>query len=366
MANAPPPAPSPPATKSISAIVINYNGGEKVVRVIEALATHAPEIAHVLVADNGSTDSSIATIRARFPSVEILELGANLGLPNARNAGLRQVTSDYVLLLDADIYVTPGCVPALLEAAERFEAAVVCPRIILVPDGSVVQCDGAEPHFVGTLTLLNPDAPRSRPPVETGPVRGLIGAAMLLDRRAVLDAGGFNELYFFYLEDLEFSLRMRLLGHDVVRAPTAIVEHEPGQGTVGLSFRGKGSYPPRRAYLAMRNRLVTIALCYSGRTLILLSPVLLAYELATLAFALSRGFLKEWWAGWRWLVAHRAEIGRERRALQARRVRRDRDLLGAGPLPLAKGVIDGPWLSRAVSLFETSLTAYWRLVARWT
>ena len=358
--------PGEPAPAAVSAVVINYNGGAKVVRVIEALVAHAPEIDHVIVADNGSTDTSLATIRERFPAVEILELGANLGLPNARNAGLRRATGTYVLLLDADIYVTPGCVGALLDAARRYRAAVVCPRIILVPDGSIVQCDGAEPHFVGTLALLNPDADRTLPPVPAGPVGGLIGAAMLIDRQAVLEAGGFNELYFFYFEDLEFSLRMRLLGHEVVRAPAAIVEHERGQGHAGLSFRGKGSYPPKRAYLGMRNRLLTIALCYSGRTLVLLSPVLLAYELATLAFALSRGFLQEWWAGWRWILANRAEIGRERQALQARRVRPDRELLGSQPLPLAAGVVEGTWLRRAIDLFDSSISAYWRLVARWT
>jgi GT2 family glycosyltransferase len=354
------------ARPTLGAVVINYNGGAKVVRVIEALRQHAPEITEIIVADNGSTDASVASIRARFPEVEILELGANLGLPNARNAGLAKARSRYILLLDADIYVTPGCSEAMLAAARHYGAAVVCPRIILVPDGSVVQCDGAAPHVVGTLAMLNADVCRSLPPVAAGPVHGLIGAAMLIDREAVLAAGGFNELYFFYFEDLEFSLRMRLLGHEVVRAPSAIVEHERGQGTVGLSFRGKGSYPARRAYLGMRNRLLTIALCYSGRSLLLLAPVLLAYELGTIGFAASRGFLKEWWSGWAWLLANREEIGRQRRALQQRRVRPDRDLLAAEPLPLAAGVVESNALRRAIALFDTGLTAYWRLVARWT
>lgn len=247
-------APAAAAPPELGAVVINFNGGAKVVRVIEALRTHAPEIVEIIVADNGSTDDSVAVIRDRFPAVDVLELGTNLGLPNARNAGLARATSRYVLLLDADIYVTPGCSQAMLAAAKRYAATVVCPRIVLVPDGSTVQCDGAAPHVVGTLALLNPDSDRSLPPVAEGPVAGLIGAAMLIDRQAVLEAGGFNELYFFYFEDLEFSLRMRLLGHEVVRVPSAVVEHERGHGTVGLSFRGKGAYPARRAYLGMRNR----------------------------------------------------------------------------------------------------------------
>lgn len=347
-------------------MVVNHNGGAKVVRVIEALAALAPEITEIIVADNGSTDASIAEIRARFPAVDIMELGANLGLPNARNAGLARARSRYVLLLDADIYVTPGCTEAMLDTAKRYDAAVVCPRIVLVPDGSIVQCDGAAPHFVGTLALLNADVERRLPPAPAGPVGGLIGAAMLLDRQVVVDAGGFNGLYFFYFEDLEFSLRMRLLGHEVVRAPTAVVEHERGPGTVGLSFRGKGRYPKRRAYLAMRNRLLTIALCYSRRSLLLLAPVLIAYELATIAFAVSRGLVKEWWTGWSWLLANRTEIRRQRGALQQRRVRPDRELFTATPLPLAKGLFEGRWLRRAIGVFDCGLSVYWRLVERWT
>jgi GT2 family glycosyltransferase len=350
----------------LAAVVINYNGGAKIVRAIQALDKFAPEVTEIIIVDNGSTDNSISEIRARFPAVDIVELGANLGLPNARNAGLARAGSQYVLLLDADIYVTPGCTAAMLDAAKRYDAAVVCPRIVLVPDGSIVQCDGATPHFVGTLALLNADVDRRLAPVAAGPVGGLIGAAMLIDRQLVVDAGGFNELYFFYFEDLEFSLRMRLLGHEVVRAPAAIVEHERGQGAVGLSFRGRGRYPGRRAYLVMRNRLLTIALCYGSRSLLLLAPVLIAYEMATIAFAVSRGFTREWWAGWSWLFANRAEILRQRRSLQLRRVRRDRELFTATPLPLAAGLLEGRWLHRAIGFFDSGLSAYWRLVERWT
>ena len=269
-----------------------------------------------------------------------------------------------MLLLDADVYVTPGSVAALLAAAQRYRAAVVCPRIVLVPDGRTVQCDSAAPHFIGTLALLNALGDRDLP-VPAGPVGGCIGAAMLVDRRAVLDAGGFNELCFFYFEDLEFSLRMRLLGHEIVRAPAAVVEHDRGAGISGLSLRGKGAYPPRRAYLTMRNRLLTIALCYSNRSLLLLMPAFVVYEGATLAFVVSHGFAREWWAAWAWLFHQRGEIARQRRTLQRRRVRPDSKLLFAEHLPVAAGVAEGALVRRSIAVLDRGLAAYWRVVARW-
>jgi GT2 family glycosyltransferase len=303
----------------LTAVVVNYNGGSRVVRVIEALQTHAPEVAQIIVVDNGSSDDSPAAIRARCPTVDILELGVNRGLPAGRNIGLARVATDRVLMVDADVFVTPGCVAEMLAAAERFGAAAVCPRIVLLPGGDTVQCDGAVPHYVGTLGLLNAFAPREGAAPLAAPVGGLIGAIMLLDRRAVIDAGGFNELYFLYSEDLEFSLRLRLQGYDIVCAPQAVAGHERGTGTVGLAFRGEGAYPPRRAFYTFRDRWLTIALYYDRRSLMLLGPALIAYELLALAFAVRLGFVRQWFTAHAWLIRHRREIGRERRS-RSRRV----------------------------------------------
>ena len=78
----------------LTAVVVNYNGGSRIVRVIEALQTHAPEVAQIIVVDNGSSDDSPAAIRAQCPTVDILELGINRGLPAGRNIGLARATTD--------------------------------------------------------------------------------------------------------------------------------------------------------------------------------------------------------------------------------------------------------------------------------
>jgi GT2 family glycosyltransferase len=356
----------PVAPPDLAAVVVNYNGGRKVVRAIEALREHAPEITQIILVDNGSTDDSIATIRARYPTVDILELGANLGLPAGRNVGLARATTDQVLMVDTDVFVTPGCVAEMLAVAERFGAAAVCPRIVLLPGGDTVQCDGAMPHYVGTLGLINAGAPREGAAPAAAPVGGLIGAIMLLDRRTVIDAGGFNELYFLYSEDLDFSLRLRLQGYEIVCAPQAVAEHDRGTGTVGLAFRGAGAYPPRRAFYTFRDRWLTIALYYSRRSLLLFAPALLAYELLALAFAVRRGLLRQWFAAHAWLIRHRDEIRRQRRTLQARRIRPDSDLLSGTALSIAPGLVRSRIARRMASGVGGLLASYWRLTVRWT
>jgi GT2 family glycosyltransferase len=350
-----------PGALTLSAIVVNFNGGERVLACLRTLAALGQPLLEIIVVDNGSTDGGPERIAAAWPAVRILHLGENRGLPAARNAGLRAAQGDLVLLVDADVYLTAGALDELYRAQAWFAASVVCPRVAFFPDGRRVQCDGAAPHFIGTLRLLGADAPHGPAPA-AGEVAGCIGACMLLDRRRVLDAGGFNETFFFYFEDLEFSLRLRLMGHVIACAPAAVVLHDRGDGTAGLSYRGRGPYPSWRAYLIMRNRLLTLAICYRWSTVAVLGPALIVYEIATLALALHRGWGGAWLRGWAWLLRNAASVRRHRRRVQAGRRLPDRAVLVGGPLPLAEGLLESAAARTAASLASRLLDRYWRLV----
>lgn len=358
-----PPASSLPMLPpgSVSAVVVNFNGGERVLACLQALAALGGQLLEIIVADNGSTDGGPECIAATWPAVRVLHLGENRGLPAARNAGLAAARGDFVLLVDADVYLTAGALEELRRAQAQFGASVVCPRVVYFPGGERVQCDGAAPHFIGTLRLLGADAPHGPAP-GAGEVAGCIGACTLLDRRRVLEAGGFNETFFFYFEDLEFSLRLRLMGHVIACAPRAVALHDRGEGTPGLSYRGRGSYPPRRAYLTMRNRLLTLATCYRWSTVALLAPALLLYEIATLALALRSGWGGAWLRAWGWLVGNARAVHRQRRRVQAGRRLPDRAVLAGGPLPLADGLLASAPARAAARTLSRLLDGYWRLV----
>ena len=322
---------------SVTSVIVSHNGGDKILRCIEALKSQTVPFQGSMVVDSGSTDGSLDRVRAVYPEVDIVLLGANLGPAAARNVALDRAAGDLIFWIDHDIYAAPDCLERLLEARAAEPAAIIVPRIILYPETDVVQADGGEAHFVGTLTLRNGFT--SLNDLAAGSVRTGIGACpsgcLLMDRRVARDVGGFNESYFFYLEDYEFSLRVRILGHKIFSEPAARTFHDRGQGTK-LSFRGKGPYPTERAHLLMRNRLRTLLTHYKMRTLIVLAPALLLYELVTLVFALLRGWGGAWYRAWRWQFAHARQLRDDRRALQARRVAQDREILTGGDLPLAR------------------------------
>lgn len=344
----------------LSAVVVNYNGGDRVLSCIQSIRTFGPQVDEIILVDNGSKDGSPERIIASFPEVRLLVLEDNPGPSVARNRGLRQAGHRCVLLIDADTQVTQGAISELLDARDRTGAAIVCPRLVFSPDGETVQCDGAAPYFLGTLILNNANVALDKG-AEPQPVDGLISTFILVDRDVVLEAGGFNEAFFFYFEDLEFGLRLRLLGHEIICASRAVVLHDRGSGYSDLSFRGSGKYPKQRAYLSMRNRLLTIAICFHWRTILVLLPALLFYECATLALALARGWLPQWINGWWWLIVNRRQISVMRRHVQTHRRVPDRDVLRGSPLPLADGLFRGWLLGSLVKFLSAVFSSYWRI-----
>ncbi|MHC4503513.1 MAG: glycosyltransferase family 2 protein, partial [Planctomycetota bacterium] len=302
----------------VSAVLVNFNGGEKVLTALRHLRDQRPRPAEIIVVDNGSTDGSPARIRAAYPEVVLVELGENRGLPAGRNVGVRRANTDLVLLVDVDVYLDPGALERLLRAHAGTACAVVCPRVLLMPDRGIVQCDGAAVHFCGTMILRHAYRSVAEAPEGAGPVDGCIGACMLVDRRIVQDAGGFDEGYLLYFEDHEFCLRLRSLGHDIYCDPGATVFHDRGE-IPGLSFRGRGEYPKRRAYVTLRERLRTMLIHYRLRTLVILAPALAVYELSSFAIALARGWPHLWFAAWWWQVRRAGELRARRCDVQRRR-----------------------------------------------
>lgn len=351
-------------SSQVAVLAINFNSGDRIVRVIDALAEQDFPFTQILVVDNASQDGSAEAVLERYPEVDILPMRSNAGLSAARNAGLAEIMAPFVLMLDHDIYVQHGAVKAMLRAMLAQDATVVCPRIRLLPETDIVQADGAAVHFVGTMVLRHAYQPQAVSPAQSGPAEGCIGACMLVARDKTLAAGGFEPMMFFYFEDLEFSLRMRSLGHRIWFVSDAEVLHERGVGTPGLSFRGAGAYPQRRAYLSMRHRLLTIFLHYRLRTLLVLAPALAVYELASLAAALRIGSPGAWARAWFWQLRNWKSIIQRRRWIQQNRIRNDRELLTGGELPLAPGFL----ASRAQRLLVKGLAGvldwYWRLAAR--
>lgn len=350
------------STVSISAVVINYNSGHRLEQAVRAVESQTIDLDEIIIVDNASSDGSADGLSRSH--IRIVRTASNLGAAAARNIGLKEAASDLVFMMDADMIPDAGCAASLLEGLNTYAAQVCVPRIILEPQKDIVQMDGADTHYLGLMTLRNADCPVATTPPEERVARTAPSGCYLLHRDAALAAGGFCEFFFFYFEDLEFGYRLSLLGQRIVFSGFAVAGHDRGDGTPGLSFRGAGEYPKRRAYLTLRNRLLVIASLYQARTIIFLSPVLLAFEIITFIGCVLQGWSGEWWRAWAWLFQHRREWLNHRRWVQSRRKVSDRELLSGGPVPFARGFLNSSWQQAVARALSAVLGAYWTVAKK--
>jgi len=229
------------------AVVLNWNGGEDTPRALASL-----EGIERICVDNGSSDGSDAEVERRFPAVELVRNGANLGFAGGCNAGIRRALergADWVLLLNSDAVAEPGLAAALARAAEARPDAGLLACKVLAEDGRTVLYAGASFHarlgYSGRRRGFGgPDRFH-----ELADVGRADGAAMAISRAALERAGPLDEALFAYVEDVDLSLRLRRAGFAVVLAPDAAVRHR-GSASTG------GSASTHNLYYDTRNTIV--------------------------------------------------------------------------------------------------------------
>ncbi|MGH6942926.1 MAG: glycosyltransferase family 2 protein [Geminicoccaceae bacterium] len=341
--------------------MINYNG-ERFLR--DSLrSVQAEEFAEILLIDNGSRDESIEIVRREFPSVRIIVLPDNRGAAAARNAALREARTGLVLLVDNDVSLAPGCVALLEEAlAEHPHALIAAPAVLYAHKRSLIQYDGADNHFIGLMTLHHENRPLSDANLETRQVGSVITACFLVDRSRLPDHEPFDESFFIYFEDHDFGVRMRALGHEILSVPAARCYH--GEGTDGLSIRKLGEYSKNRVFYLIRNRWLFLFKNYALRSLALLSPALLLYELVQLVIVVKKGWIREWLRAIIWLLRHAPSALERRRRIQGARKNPDRVLLSGGPLPFRDELAAGRLERAGRRMLDAILGWYWNRVAR--
>jgi hypothetical protein len=229
----------------LSVIIVNWNTAQLTLSCLETLARALPSAleAEVLVVDNGSADGSAEQIAAAHPEVRLLRRGVNGGFAVANNEAFAAARGAYCFLLNSDAQALPGSVSALLQYLESHpRCGLVAPRLINA-DGSLQHSCWRFPRWdtaalealylyrwlpasAGERLLAGYwDHGRARP------VDWVMGAAMLVRREVVATAGGFDERYFMFGEDMEWCWRIRRAGWSVDYEPAAGVVHLGGQSS---------------------------------------------------------------------------------------------------------------------------------------
>lgn len=329
--------------------VINYNGKLHLAETIQSIqALNYPDF-EIVVADNLSTDGSREWLEKNFPEVQSLHLDSNRGPAGARNAILQHVDTNYILFLDNDITIEPDTLTRLMQVIKTVPKTAVChPEICDPSDDFVYHYNGGWIHYLGAYISRNNDLEK-RPEYEI--FDAVSGAALLVEREAALGVGGFDEDYFFNWEDGDFVIRLTLAGYLCVNVPHAIVHHK-GKAR-GIS----------KAYYMVRNRWFFMLKLYSWRTLILIAPMLLIFEIAQALLLLVKGSWKDYWRANLEVIQTLSNTLEKRKNFQKLKLKRDQDWLRADQIYVPQSIIESKSsLSQFKNLGSSLLNAYWKVI----
>lgn len=339
--------------------VINYNGERCLPATLRAAVELSDQFAEILLVDNGSTDRSLALVVENFPQVRIIARDDNGGPGVARNAGIQGASSDRVLFIDNDVTLTSDCTERLSRVLDaRPEAVIAMPVVIYSGQRDTVQYAGADSHFLGLMTLLSQNEPVNKmngTPIEVG---SCVTCAFLLDRQRMDETAPFDEDFFYQMEDHDFGVRMRARGFSVLAVPDAQVFH--GLGTEGMSIRRHGTYAPVRVFCLIRNRWIFVLKTYSLRSLLVLSPMLVLYELIQFTIVLRKGWLREWGRAAGWVIVNFRSILSKRRDVQRARRRPDRELFTGGAIPFRTELAQTRFERWGKRALDSIATTYWK------
>jgi N-acetylglucosaminyl-diphospho-decaprenol L-rhamnosyltransferase len=200
----------------------NFNGSAQLGRTLRGLAAQTRP-ADVVLADNGSSDDSVALARRELPEVKVLELGENLGFGPALNRAVAAHPADALILLNNDAEPEPRFVEALLDG---LGAGVDAVAGVLLQERAPELIDSA--GVVTDATLMGFDYLHGEPAAAAATAAdplGASGGAALYRRQAFEAVGGFDERIFLYYEDLDLALRLAAAGGRCRLAPEARALH---------------------------------------------------------------------------------------------------------------------------------------------
>lgn len=238
------------AASRILAIVLNWRQPQVTLACVAALRGMSGPALDILVIDNGSGDDSAALLQtgAELHKFEFLALPHNLGFAGGNNAGLRQAIAesyDYALLVNNDAFAAPEMLGALLAEA-RSDIALLSPKITYEADPERIWFAGGQ-RRPRTLDLYGTGQDELDGPAfaASHDAAYLLGTCLLVNLQAARVVGLLDEQFFFYFEDLDWSLRFTEAGYRLRLVADAHLTHR-----VAVSTGGEVDAPRRRYYLA--------------------------------------------------------------------------------------------------------------------
>jgi GT2 family glycosyltransferase len=300
----------------VAIVILNWNGQHFLEQFLEKVVLHAGAC-RVILADNASTDQSVAFVAAHFPQVEIIVNTENGGFAKGYNDALKKVNAEFYVLLNSDIEVTPNWIDPLLEMMADPTVAGCQPKILSYSEKGAFEHAGASGGYLDRnyypfcrgriLEKIEKDEGQYDGEAE---VFWATGAALMIRSTLYHQVGGLDEKFFAHMEEIDLCWRLKKQGFRFMVVPQSKIFHVGG-GT--LSYHSS-----QKLYLNFRNSLFMIVKNHEGFLFFKLIYRLKLDGIAALRF-LGRGEFRNFSSVFNAHVAMYARFGtllKQRRAIK--------------------------------------------------
>ncbi|HMB62870.1 MAG TPA: glycosyltransferase family 2 protein [Eudoraea sp.] len=241
----------------LSIVILNWNGVLLLERYLPSVLQHSGD-AEVIVADNASTDGSVAFLKENFPTVRIIENPVNGGFARGYNDALKEVDADVFCLLNSDVEVSENWLLPIYKALDKIpQAAIIQPKILDLLQTDQFEYAGAAGGFLDQygypfcrgriFQALEKDEGQYN---DTTEIFWATGACMFIKRDVFRTLGGFDEDYFAHQEEVDLCWRAQNAGYKVYYVGESAVYHLGGSTLSNMN--------PKKTYLNFRNSLFSI------------------------------------------------------------------------------------------------------------
>ncbi|MDH5474313.1 MAG: glycosyltransferase family 2 protein [Cyclobacteriaceae bacterium] len=257
---------------STSVVILNYNGQKFLEQFLPSVIQHSRNY-EIIVADNCSTDLSVSFIQEHYPDIQLIQIPENRGYSSGYNYALKQIHTEYYILLNSDVEVSKNWITPIIELmAKDPEIAAAQPKILSFHDRRKFEHAGAAGGFIDTLgypfcrgRIFNTVENDNGQYDDEQTIFWATGACLFIRSSVFHELDGFDDDFFAHMEEIDLCWKINNIGLKTIYNPTSVVYHVGG-GTLQKSN-------PKKTYLNFRNGLSLIYKNYSTSDLIIKFPL---------------------------------------------------------------------------------------------
>jgi GT2 family glycosyltransferase len=244
---------------SVAVVILNWNGKQYLQQFLPSVIQSTYTNIEIIVADNASTDQSLELLEREFPNVKVIRFGENFGFAKGYNEALRQVDSDYYVLLNSDVLVEPGWLEPMVALLEKDKKYAACqPKLLAFHDKSLFEYAGGAGGWIDILgypfargRLFDHCEKDNGQYQEIEEIFWASGAALMIKSEVFHKVGGFDPFFFAHQEEIDLCWRIHNIGYKIFACPQAVVYH------VGGGTLPQGN--TRKTFLNFRNNLIMLS-----------------------------------------------------------------------------------------------------------